>query len=144
MIRSWLENEKDAIACALSSGQLFRLPDSAPYFLRQCFLSASSYSTREIQIVPRIYTLLNDSKDDAAYRHTERVLYLPVDFIIFYQKNFNCATVDVWCAYNAPHYSLSSWRGSTRPTIVWFSTTLTGRQAALKEVLRREIQGLKV
>jgi hypothetical protein len=74
MIRSWLRNEKEAIACALSSGQLFRLPDSAPYFLRQCFLSASSYSIRKIQIVPRIYTLLNDSKDDAACRHAERIL----------------------------------------------------------------------
>jgi hypothetical protein len=73
-IRSWLRNEKEAIACALSSGQLFRLPDSAPYFLRQCFLSASTYSTRKIQIVPRIYTLLNDSKDDAACRHAERIL----------------------------------------------------------------------
>jgi hypothetical protein len=72
MIRSWLRNEKEAIACALSSGQLFRLPDSAPYFLRQCFLSASS--PEKIKIVPRIYTLLIDSKDDAACRHAERIL----------------------------------------------------------------------
>ncbi len=35
MFRAWLEEEKETVTTFLNNGQLFKLPDSAPYFLRQ-------------------------------------------------------------------------------------------------------------